>query len=423
MSQLDSSGPSFSRGHQSSAPQVTAEAAAAGSPLMTVVELGGGYAAAFAGLLLAGCGAEVIRFAVEDAAPRQAPRELTDPDWIRDYLNGGKLTIRADLRSAAGKRRLVDCWRRADAVIVDEAWLDFEPLEDLLTTPGPGVVAVISPFGLSGPYAAERASAGTIFAMAGESSMLPGGLGYALFPDAPPLIAAGHLAEADAGAIAATVCLAGALEADVPQTPLLFDISVLECETSLNRWLVSHYDSTGWVESRATRAYAYAGLVRCRDGYVMMQPTTDAHWAGLVSAMEHPAWAAQPHWATQDGRTEDGAEISANIADWAASKTKAELLDIGLAHEVPIAPFLEIPEVVDCEQFEFRGFYRPYAQDGSPSAVRKVPGVPFTLFTAGRRSDMPDDDDKSSQSDPETSSRGEDSDPAEGLAPTGPITP
>ena len=76
----------------------------------------------------------------------------------------------------------------------------------------------------------------------------------------------------------------------------------------------------------------------------MMQPTTDAHWNGLVTAMGHPAWTDRMEWATQDGRSEGGAEITARLAEWASLKTKSELLEIGLANEVPIAPFLDVPE-------------------------------------------------------------------------------
>jgi crotonobetainyl-CoA:carnitine CoA-transferase CaiB-like acyl-CoA transferase len=357
-------------------------------PLLKVVELGSGYAASFAGLMLARCGAEVVKIESQEVESlREAPTATmgagNTSEALFDYLNDGKLSVALRLNDPDDEAILADLWGWAEVIVADQPWLSTELLSTLRTTPGPAVIVAITPFGLAGPYAGRPANDASVFAMAGESSMLPGGLGYQLFPDAPPLIAAGHIAEADAGVIAATICLAGAIAGAQGEMPTLFDVSVLECETSLNRWLVSHFDATGWIESRATRAYSYAGLLKCRDGYVMMQPTTDAHWNGLVAAMEHPGWADRVEWATQDGRSEDGAEITERLAEWASLKTKSELLEIGLANEVPIAPFLDVPEVVECEQFRFRNYFVPYLPVDE-ATVREVPGMPFQ---AGRLPD------------------------------------
>lgn len=349
-------------------------------PLARVLEFGAGYAASFAGLLMGRCGAEVIKIESQEVGslrPPPAADQGVRHQALFEYLNQGKLSVEADLAASSAGDTLAGYWARADVVIIDQPWLSASPVGGLLDSPGPAGVAAITPFGLAGPYAATKATEATLFAMSGESSVIPGGLGYLLFPDAPPLVPGAHLAEADAGVIAANVCLAAAISGERASPPSLFDISIMECETSLNRWLVSHFDATGWVESRATRAYAYAGLVRCLDGYVMMQPTTDQHWTGLVRAMGDPAWADRPEWATQEGRTEGGAEISRRLAAWARGLTKAQLLETGLRHEVPIAPFFDVPEVVECEQFRSRGYFVPCHPLDDASDSRKVPGLPF----------------------------------------------
>lgn len=359
-------------------------------PLARVLEFGAGYAASFAGLLMARCGAEVIKVEspeVDSLRPAPTADAVVARQALFEYLNQGKLSVKVDLAASAAAETLAGYWAQADVVIIDHPWLSASPVSGLLDSPGPAGVAVITPFGLAGPYATTRATGATLFAMSGESSVIPGGLGYLLFPDAPPLVPGAHLAEADAGVIAANVCLAAAISGERSSPPSLFDISIMECETSLNRWLVSHFDATGWVESRATRAYAYAGLVRCLDGYVMMQPTTDQHWTGLVRAMGDPAWADRPEWATQDGRTEGGAEISGRLAEWARGLTKAQLLETGLRHEVPIAPFLDVPEVVECEQFRSRCYFVACRPLGDVSDSREVPGLPFHI---GPDRDQPD---------------------------------
>jgi crotonobetainyl-CoA:carnitine CoA-transferase CaiB-like acyl-CoA transferase len=236
-------------------------------------------------------------------------------------------------------------------------------------------VTVVSPFGLDGPMSNRAATAGTLFAMGGEASMLPGGLGYELFPEAPPLLVRGLVAEFDAGVISALVASASMYQAlggsDVQQV----DVSKLEVQTSLNRWLVSHYRMSGWIESRATRSYSFGGLVACSDGYVMLQPTTDGHWRSLVSMLGSPMQLADEAFDTQAGRHERASEIQEQIVRWASSRTRAEVFAEGLELGIPVAPFRSAAEVADCEQYASRGYFVPYERDGEAGA--QVPGLPF----------------------------------------------
>jgi crotonobetainyl-CoA:carnitine CoA-transferase CaiB-like acyl-CoA transferase len=211
-----------------------------------------------------------------------------------------------------------------------------------------------------------------VFAAAGEASMLPGGIGYRLNPDGPPLVARGHLVDSDTGVIVA-MCAAAALRRGEPAS---VDVAKQECEASLNRWLVTHYVASGWIESRATRAYAFAGLMECRDGFVMLQPTTDGHWAGLKAMLGDPEWAQAPEFATQDLRLQAGKAIQRQLAEWARHRTKAEIFELALANNVPGAPFRTMPDVAACPQFAARGFLVGYGPDG------RLPGLPFAAHPA-----------------------------------------
>src|SRR6201999_2463772 len=141
-----------------------------------------------------------------------------------------------------------------------------------------------------------------------------------MFPDAPPLLVRGNAAAHDGGVIGALVSLA-AMYHDESRTEIA-DVSSVEASVSLNRWLVSHFDDSGWVESRDTRSYPYAGMFECADGYAMIQPSTEHHWTNLVTMMGSPKWALKPEYATRNERNLAGKEISGHLRKWMKNQTK-----------------------------------------------------------------------------------------------------
>jgi crotonobetainyl-CoA:carnitine CoA-transferase CaiB-like acyl-CoA transferase len=170
------------------------------------------------------------------------------------------------------------------------------------------------------------------------------------------------------------MCTAAALRRGGPAR---LDIAKQECEASLNRWLVTHYIASGWVESRATRSYAFGGLMECQDGFVMLQPTTDGHWEGLKAMMGDPEWARSPEFATQDLRLQAGPALRDRVTAWARGQSKAAVFSSALANNVPAAPFRTIPDVAACPQFAARGFLVGYGPQADP-----VPGLPFAAHPA-----------------------------------------
>lgn len=347
-------------------------------PHTTILEVGDDPAVGFAGRILASFGHRVIKLEMlptgdssRSVAPFYRAPDRTRPAGVLfHYLHHGKESIAIEPTDAETRGRVAALAAAADAVLVGWGGSPQLTVEDALAAARPSVLTVVSPFGTTGPRAGESAVAATIFASSGEASMLPGGLGFALNPDGPPLLAPSNVVDFDAGVIAALVSLAGLWRANDSGGRLMFDVSKQESETSLNRWLVSHYHASGWVESRATRAYAYGGLVECSDGFVMFQPTTDGHWAGLKKMLGHPLWAEGVELSSQEGRVEAGARIQEECRRWASCRTKAEIFEIALTCSVPIAPFRDMGEVAACAQFASRGFYVPYGPE-------RLPGLPF----------------------------------------------
>lgn len=354
---------------------------------LIVLEMGYGPGVAFAARLLADAGCTVVK--VEDARNPDPTRKSSFFAWpeaspessvLFHYLNSGKLGVCVDCRTEATReliRRLIE---RADLVFIDRAFLELygSMVHEAVRSAGTVVVAV-TPFGTTGPYSDYDATGRIVFAASGEASMLPGGLGYELFPEAPPLLVRGRVVDYIAGTVAALVgaaSLCGVLVGE--RRGAFIDIAEQETELSLNRWLISQYTAFEWVESRATRAYRYGGMMPCKDGYVMFQPTTDWHWTALVRMMGNPEWAQDARFADVASRAEHGREINQRLREWASGLTKAELLTLGLEHECPVGPFRRVDEIADCAQLRARGFFRQYRpSQGAP--VMPWPGLPFRL--------------------------------------------
>ena len=352
-----------------------------------VLELGTGAACAFAARLFVLLGADVIKVeALPDGDPSRklAPRyraEDGDDEFsvAFHFMHQGKRSVALDLDDPSSESILAGLLSWSEVALVDRGFATVPWVQRALENAPSTVRTFVTPFGMTGPYAEYESLPGTVFALGGELFMLPGGLGYSMFPDAPPLLTRGNVAEFDGGVIGALTALA-ALYHDSSREQTI-DVSAAEACVNLNRWLVSHYDESGWIETRATRSYPYAGMFECADGYVMLQPSTEPHWTHLVEMMGNPEWALKPEYATRAQRNQAGKEIASELRKWVKTKTKTEILEGGLKYGVPAAPFRDAAEVRECEQFNQRGFFVPYG-DGDTETV--LPGLPFQLTPFGQ---------------------------------------
>lgn len=335
-----------------------------------VLELSTGTAVPLAARIFADLGADVLRVERSGGDPLRShatvPLEVLgdgEEGIAFQYLNTGKRSVVLDLATEEGSRIFDGLLAWASIAFVDESYASNcrERLDRAVAEDGLSVV-YLTPYGLTGPNAGYSAVPASTFAGAGESSMLPGGIGYDLFPNRPPLVAAGNVADYDS-AIVAVACAAAALVRAVGSdaaSGATVDISRQEAEASLNRWLVSHYDNSGWIETRSTRAYDFGGLTECADGWVMFQTTTDQHFLALLEMMGSPDWATGEAFSTREGRKGQGAVINEHLRPWARERTKAELLHLALQYECPIGPFWTAEEIHQAEHFRQRGFFAPY---------------------------------------------------------------
>ncbi|MGH8056843.1 MAG: CoA transferase, partial [Candidatus Entotheonellia bacterium] len=186
---------------------------------LRVLEVAERVSGPYCGKLLASLGAEVIKAEAPpagDPARRRGPFPGDIPHPERSgtflYLNTGKQGITLHLADAQGRVLLGELVRRVDVLIHDRpparaaaCGLDAASLSEHHPNL---IVAALTPFGSTGPYANYRAHDITVFHAGGEGYLLPNGLALDTFPDRAPIVAGSQMGSYQGGLTAAVGILA-----------------------------------------------------------------------------------------------------------------------------------------------------------------------------------------------------------------------
>ncbi len=338
------------------------------------VGIGSDIAAAYAGWLLAGMGARVVRFGAGTAARDTRTGPLRD---AQETLAQGKQMADA-AANAAPDDLLADC----DLLLCD-APQSLEAatgtLRSLAIRFPRLVVGCATTFGLEGPWAGR--SGGSLDAQALAS------MAWALGePGREPLTLPPGIVEHQAGAMLAAACLLALQVRDDCGSGRMVDIALADVLASYVagncRFYVHHglkWQRSGRRASGSGGAYPFM-ILPCRDGAVCVCGRTREEWQRLVAAMGSPAWAAQPRY--QDLRamgTQYPDEVDRLVAPWFARHTKAELEAIALAHNLIVAPLRDMNEVLATPHFKARGFFTAGSIAGRAVTL---PGLPFRVQQA-----------------------------------------
>ncbi len=152
----------------------------------------------YCGKLLADMGAEVIKIEPPDLGDESRrrgpfPNDVPDPDasGLFLYLNTSKLGVTLDPSKLTGRRIFEKLVEQADILVennqvglMSKLGLDFDSLKKLNQRL---VMASITPFGQSGPYSQWKSYYLNTFHAGGEGYTLPGGIGWQMYPERPPL--------------------------------------------------------------------------------------------------------------------------------------------------------------------------------------------------------------------------------------------
>jgi crotonobetainyl-CoA:carnitine CoA-transferase CaiB-like acyl-CoA transferase len=224
----------------------------------------------YAGRLLAGFGADVVKLEPPDGAPsrRIGPFYADEPHPDRSlhfwHFNVGKRAAAVDLTHLEGRGLLDRLVRGFDVIIAAGDAADIEALGlldgDALRRVNPRLIVVtLTPFGLDGPWRDRPATDLTLMALGG--SMAACGYG----PDDPPLTCGGWQAYQTACVYAVHGLMGAVLARDVSGRGQDVEVSVHEAAVSITEWHLPQYIFTGLVSPRAVLGLQFLS----RDGIMV----------------------------------------------------------------------------------------------------------------------------------------------------------
>jgi len=370
----------------SSAP--TARATDGPGPLagVRVIELGMLLAGPFAGRLLGDMGAEIVKI-----EPPGQPDPLRD--WGKARYEGrslwwpvqsrNKKCCTLDLRVERGQQLLLELVRHADVLIENfrpgtlERW-NLGP--DVLLEANPRlVIARVSGYGQSGPYAARAG-----FASAAEAM---GGIRYINgFPgELPPRL---HISLGDslAGMYAVQGILAALYRRDaLGGAGQVVDVSLLESCFSLLESTVPEYDRLGIVRGpggTGLQGVAPSNIFESSDGkLIVIAANADTVFGRLCEAMGQPELADDPRFATHSARGENQSEIEGIVAAWAGARTAEEIDRVLNDAGVICGPIYTVADIFDDPQYQAREMLvrhedPDFGEYVGPGIVPKFSGTP-----------------------------------------------
>jgi benzylsuccinate CoA-transferase BbsE subunit len=345
--------------------------------------------AAYAGRLLADLGAEVIRVEppcgspVRQLAPSQVVRGGEIESYSHAFLDAGKLSVTLDPGVEAEQELFLRLAASSDVVIHTPSAqepCDF-PVAELRAANPNLIVASISPFGLTGPYAKYTAGELTMLAAGGLLSL--GG-----YRDSEPIGIQGQQAQLGSGIFAAVAVLAVLYAREQTAEGAWIDVSGQECvafalEDAVPEWYIAQRVRRRLGDGARE---AGTGVYPCMDGYVSMVAGRLGTAKAFVALTR---WIAEsdvpgasllldPQW--QDFRFRQSPEGIARFAEifgaFCSTRSKQELYHEGQARQIAIAPVNTIADLFQDAQLRASNFFRTLSSAGDKLLF---PGPPYRL--------------------------------------------
>ena len=336
----------------------------------------------YAGRLLAGLGAEVIKVEPPEGDPVRAmppfPGDEPNPETSARHLhlNAGKKSVVLDLDSEEGRESLRRLVATADALIESHevGYLGQRDLayDDLVEVKPDLVMASVSHFGQDGPYA-EYAGAEIVDVALGGYLKLTGD------PDREPVKPYDDLVLTHASLHAAAALMVGLMHRDATGAGDYFDVAAIDAAMFLLGGVAQIYEFDPTIPVRrgarlmfSNPKYTYPSTIRpCKDGYVHAH--SNNRYADLLAVM-------MPNMGIEellDAPMGNADEIDERMDAWMADKDKFEVVRIAQELRLPFTEVLTPEEILNDPHLEAREFL---VELGHPEASDlRQPGGPLKM--------------------------------------------
>lgn len=306
--------------------------------------------------MLADFGADVIRI---EPPPGVDPNEamFAADRWSGDFqnLNRNKRSLTLNLKKAEGLevfRKLV-----VDADVVVENWrpdvkarlgVDYESLKAI----NPRIIlASISGFGQSGPYARRPGFDQIIQGMGGLMSVT--GL-----PGHGPVRAGLAVADSSTGLYAAIGILAALLEREESGQGQWVHASLLHSQIAMMDFQAARYLNDGDIPVQVGNDHPTSspmGLFDAADGQFNLGASGEGNWKRFCEVLQQPQWLEDPEFATEKLRVRNRARLTEEIQAIFSTRSVAHWVQLLNDAGVPAGPVYTVPQMFEDPQVQALG--------------------------------------------------------------------
>jgi crotonobetainyl-CoA:carnitine CoA-transferase CaiB-like acyl-CoA transferase len=354
---------------------------------MRLVEYSTSIAAAASGKMLADLGAQVIKVEpprTGDPARYHGPfpDDIPDPERSGLFLslNANKRGITLDPALPTGRELLHGLLAEADVFLHNWSLVETEALglnDAYFRQHHPYlIVAAVTPYGSSGPYANYQGTDITACAAGGVSI----GTG---FRDRSPLTLPLSLGAHFASVAASAAILLATFGRDVTGQGQFVDVA----ETDVLAILLAGYGIPTYIYRGVTgiRAGRHMSLglypnavFECQDGFVCIDCPQLAQWNRLLEVMGNPPWSNEPRYRDRRQITEQyPQEVDALMAPWLKARDKATFFAETQAQRIPAGPVNTMKDVVEDAHLRHRQYFVSVERDDT--GPLPYPGAPYQL--------------------------------------------
>lgn len=313
-----------------------------------VLDLSRVLAGPYCGMMLADMGADVIKIELPkkgDDARGNFPIVNGESAYFMN-LNRNKSGITLNLKSEKGKEIFRELVKQSDVVIenyrpgvMERLGLGYEDLKKI----NPGIIyGAVSGFGHFGPYS-KRAG----YDIVGQA--MSGLMSTTGWPEGGPTRTGTAIADVMGG----ISCCVGILAALVNKVKTgegeKVDVSLVDSMVSSLEIINMIYLCTGQVPQRIGNRYEAIypyDSFRASDGDVIIACGNDKLFKQLSEVMEKPELLETEHFASNNARVINHAELKPIIEEWLTDKTIDQTVDMLLDKGIPAAPINTIDRVV-----------------------------------------------------------------------------
>ena len=344
-----------------------------------IIDLSSVISGPVATVLLADQGADVIKVEPPqgDIIRRMGlGKNNLSPGFVS--ANRGKRSICIDLKDPAGVAVVKKLIADADVFIqnfrpgaIERMGLSY----DVLSVLNPGLLYVsVSGFGETGPYAHKRVYDPVIQALTGLPDV------QADSATSRPRMVRTIIPDKVSALTTAQAITAGLLERErgsgegqhIKVAMIDATISFLWPEALGGLTMVGG-------EKNVRRGQLAQDLIfETKDGYITCGAVSDSEWKGMCAALEQPHWLDDERFNTPMGRVANAKERIDSMGDVLKSRTSADWLERLDANDVPCAPVLSRPEILENEQIKANKLINQYEHPGLGQIRQPRPGAKFS---------------------------------------------